>query len=1255
MTNKLTHLDDDDLVGQLVVSPSTGEVLANVAAGGSQAVVARNSHDKSEMDGKFLRGDLLPITRVGDLQYVPIDIKGDFRSSINPLRSLAYPLLENDGTLVVLRAGYNSKYQGIFYSYSVAGTIDASDMVVTDFQYRPAFLSATEYVDLILDGNQHGFLAVIKDTSAANSYNRYLWILHNGTLNSQFHTFIDVSSITDANTTVSYIPELNVLVTATTSTTQLIYKFYNNTRTFSAVSVSEAGQPAYTLKSVDWVSFDGTQNGVGSSATVIDWPFATFVNRIKYMVSGVEQTLAEGATTPIYYHTMRPNISYSIFNGVIRFVSMLASRLTSTVANTHTAIYVSCMDYTVASNQLRPTAYANTAERQTFPLVVDPTWGSYDSNPTPPDPNAYLYKRNKPPIAWPNGSLRFTKPFWLSDDRALVSEKVSGNGQHVTLRQHNLAGMGSSKAERWHTFLSKLWLGSNQGIANIVASDASVMAKELRYVRLINSAQLLFVSMAKLAPDTVVRERVCEGDLPDTDMTEPIIVYGSDTPYFGFKPVQSPAEIADPTMHPMYTVAMAYADGANVFQNPRAVSPFCTSVDSEAIWNAAKLRYNVNFVTGSVATEYTFAAGTKAKLQAIVNNVIATSDMTSPNAVTWISTPLGFMQDGRMLLLLGLSSVNLNTSYRSFHVHVAMNVAGTVLSLPTDPLPAMLSKLQTGSSNAGQFSPYVARQGGGSYRHSDGRFFYLASLCGYAIPNSNSSPIMVVELSAAGAITRYRTVDAAQSWISCITDVHSRLGPYWTNSYIDSQSKTQARFVEKVSASYDAAHQYYCFNSLLTNNNEVVMKYLATTRSAEGFFLYVSEFPVFMRGRSMRVPTQTIDLSTWHASPANKTFLVYVEESNFSLTVKGYTVAQPETYSRVYIGKVVTGAVGVTSSFFDKVTRLDIYRPDDGQVIGSGIRAYRLLAAMNAYIYATTAEVNSAKASKVPPGFATVFNSWDRTEANNYFPGGVGATGDSAAWQLGTNPDRVIQPNNTANYCSFISPNAYTDFEFEATLHSTNADDDLIGVVVGFSRESNINYILTLMVNAGGMAHANGGSANTAWDFGFVLLNGGTIPTMPRKLVQATRSNSVSGPGWGGAYRRVRVVRDGDILTATCSAWGASRTGLTLLPASELVLDLSAFAETARYLGSSKYGYTTLSQAGATYYDIGFMAAGAGGIDPNYIYDVQTGQVWRYVSGAWTLQSGLTIQDRFGYVRKVTNPDTGVSFFVRQTSTVQAP
>lgn len=679
----------------------------------------------------------------------------------------------------------------------------------------------------------------------------------------------------------------------------------------------------------------------------------------------------------------------------------------------------------------------------------------------------------------------------------------------------------------------------------------------------------------------------------------------------------------------------------------------CSSVATTA---AAFIKVDVN-VAGVPTRTYSVAdvALFNSRMDELAQNMISASAYTHSGPVSFVRSLQLLDVNTSNSTALFLASVGFggNGGVQTEYCVLRLSLAGNTLALGTPFANSIISRIAgTLSSGANIIGPALnpVWENIGTYKHTDGTMYVIAhSPCYVSITGGNSSTTRLIKLSSTGAVVGMKIILNDPTWLTAGSGIHPKYGLYSTQTWNDSGTKARMRYSDKTAIVSSQAERLLASSEELLSSGPLNNLFILSSKSATGFIMYCSDIPVFMNSKVGTIPTQMIDLRNITADPANKKFNFYVQWKDREFSLLGTLDSEPESLTSTYIGSVVTNSQGIASSTLKKVTRIDTYRIDDAAPVeGSSVRTYKMLADVLAYIYDTTSEVTTFRSSNTPPSQATIFDTWDRTSGTDlYFPGGVGATGDAAAWQFATDPDRIIQPNNTATYVSFVSPDSYTDYEFESTMYSAGTDDDIIGVVAAFARVGNTNMQLMVTRSGGGIPHPNTGTPATSWDFGFVF-SGGTVTTPAAytpKLIEATRANASGGSGWNGAYTRVRVVRRGNTIKAYCSAFGSSRTGLTLLNTSELTIDLTAHPELAPFVTQSKYGYTAYSQAGATYYDVAFI----GGLDKTRVYDLQTGYVWKYnfATAQWE-QTMTSIQSEIGYVREVTNPITNKKYVVTQ-------
>lgn len=160
----------------------------------------------------------IDVSRVGAQSYLNVNIKGSFDGPQSTSLLLPYLITEKDGTVAGLRAGSNGVFNRMYFFTASDNALN--NFITTETEYRPPFLAANEYVDDVIDGNQHGIYISIKNTT--NNNVKYGWVNINNTLNPAVHTsFIDLTTIANNNSlfggvgTLTYCKEHNIFITAT--------------------------------------------------------------------------------------------------------------------------------------------------------------------------------------------------------------------------------------------------------------------------------------------------------------------------------------------------------------------------------------------------------------------------------------------------------------------------------------------------------------------------------------------------------------------------------------------------------------------------------------------------------------------------------------------------------------------------------------------------------------------------------------------------------------------------------------------------------------------------------------------------------------------------------------------------------------------------------------------------------------------------------------------------------------------------------
>lgn len=295
-----------------------------------------------------------------------------------------------------------------------------------------------------------------------------------------------------------------------------------------------------------------------------------------------------------------------------------------------------------------------------------------------------------------------------------------------------------------------------------------------------------------------------------------------------------------------------------------------------------------------------------------------------------------------------------------------------------------------------------------------------------------------------------------------------------------------------------------------------------------------------------------------------------------------------------------------------------------------------------------------------PVSMATVFQQWGRLETSNgnginrFFenlasiPSNMatctaanvpsGCT-ETKAWSYNSSNGRILSTLNSSYFIGFVSPGTYENYEFEATVSSTNTDDDTIALIIAYTRVNNKNYSLILSRTQGGNSPNNGFGIyyNLAGD-GAALINSISLGTVHRNQ---SDSNAGSGDkeGWDGRYSKLKIQRNGDIIRVFGSNFNSTNLDVSKI----LTVDLNSDPDLAKFKGPQKYGYGAYSQKDSTFYNTRFRSNTE--LDPYLIYDAENKVVWEYVAGVgWAINYSLDFEEALGYPRVITNPRTGKSY-----------
>lgn len=269
----------------------------------------------------------------------------------------------------------------------------------------------------------------------------------------------------------------------------------------------------------------------------------------------------------------------------------------------------------------------------------------------------------------------------------------------------------------------------------------------------------------------------------------------------------------------------------------------------------------------------------------------------------------------------------------------------------------------------------------------------------------------------------------------------------------------------------------------------------------------------------------------------------------------------------------------------------------------------------------SAAEVTTLKGAD--ENFKRVFKTWQRYSVDETTMVSPAIAAELDAWKFDEANNRIVCQVNSASHIGFVSPKAYSDYVFEAKLTSSDADDDLIGVLIGYYVEGGRTHTLTAFRTPG----SNIAIATKLWmvikdafttDQKVIAMTNGGLKWFDG-VVDDNRSAgstgganaSTTGKGWGNWLNgvQIRVTRVGDVFTLETTDLDSA----TYVASAKLTIDLAADADLAKFMGSSPVGYACYSQSMSTWKTI---------TRPDLrtpIFITSSGQVQEYDGAKWNV------------------------------------
>lgn len=261
--------------------------------------------------------------------------------------------------------------------------------------------------------------------------------------------------------------------------------------------------------------------------------------------------------------------------------------------------------------------------------------------------------------------------------------------------------------------------------------------------------------------------------------------------------------------------------------------------------------------------------------------------------------------------------------------------------------------------------------------------------------------------------------------------------------------------------------------------------------------------------------------------------------------------------------------------------------------------------------------------------FGRVFRNWRRISLLDTLV--TPAVPDELdAWKFDEPKNAIICQVNSKSLVGFVSPGSYLDYTFEVNVTSSDADDDLIGILLATYVDGGKTHTLTALRSCGGDGSGLKGSEagnrpRSLWyvvkDFGtsearYIYEGNGGLKWPDTGTVDDSRHptedvGSMANKGWGAWLKgvKIRAVRHDSTITVQTTDFD----GDAYVAGSLVTIDLTAHDDLAGFLGKCPIGYVAFSQDKATWKTLTRPDAS------RPIYDITTGQVITYDGNTWNV------------------------------------
>ena len=202
-------------------------------------------------------------------------------------------------------------------------------------------------------------------------------------------------------------------------------------------------------------------------------------------------------------------------------------------------------------------------------------------------------------------------------------------------------------------------------------------------------------------------------------------------------------------------------------------------------------------------------------------------------------------------------------------------------------------------------------------------------------------------------------------------------------------------------------------------------------------------------------------------------------------------------------------------------------------------------------------------------------------------------SGGVSHWRTSADLATIEYVNNSRSYVGAVTPDNVETYILEAELSSTAADDDGIGLVIGYVKDQQYEYTLSAIRTQGGIL--GGETWAVVSNLGSALTNQGKDIVNPNisSIVWSNSETAIQSGNWAtGGNTKIRIEKTNNIV----KVWTSQFDDAAIDDGTLIEIDLNDNEETKKFI-TSRTGFSTWGQTGAKFSNIVFTPYAAD-LDP---------------------------------------------------------